>query len=563
MIKLKGILEGKVLSVFDFDDTIAKSDAWVYVMRGNRIVKKLDPAEFAVYKPRPGEEFDFREFDRKIRNPRLIKRNADLLVKQLDKARRASKGSRKVTILTARRLGQPVTSFLKTMGIDAYVVPLGSADPKKKADWIEKQINKGYDTVYFMDDSPKNISAVDSMLKRYPNVRSITKLIKEELLTEGKLGDCYQAGGKLIMDMFGDKEHKLVHGMVNGQGALEGMRYGHCWVESRNTILDHSNGRKLEIPKDLYYAIGRINPKECKYYTPEEAAKFMVDEGHWGPWEMSGDTIMAEEIPDRKSEIGKQDMKISPSELDDIESKLMMGEVDYHSKLSRGHKPDYYQLGTSEFKPFDKSRDDIEENITQNLIDAWKKETSSSELKMFCKRDGCGPAALDLKSFAKERGIELKRIEGFFHADKVASEKKDFTPEMKDEFLDQGGNFNNPKEREEWVENSKYSNQWKFIPHYWLEDDKGNIYDPVGQEQFIDMGYAKDLNKERYTLTDEVNENFADGKKPGRKGISKRVGIPKGATLTQLAKLAKAKGEKGRMARWQLNMRRGKKKKKS
>ena len=30
----------------------------------------------------------------------------------------------------------------------------------------------------------------------------------------------------------------------------------------------------------------------------------------------------------------------------------------------------------------------------------------------------------------------------------------------------------------------------------------------------------------------------------------------------KLAKLAKAKGEKGRMARWQLNMRRGKKKKK-
>ena len=59
------------------------------------------------------------------------------------------------------------------------------------------------------------------------------------------------------------------------------------------------------------------------------------------------------------------------------------------------------------------------------------------------------------------------------------------------------------------------------------------------------------------------DENFADGKNPGRKGISKRVGIPKGATLTQLAKLAKSKGEKGRMARWQLNMRRGKKKKKS
>jgi len=57
-----------------------------------------------------------------------------------------------------------------------------------------------------------------------------------------------------------------------------------------------------------------------------------------------------------------------------------------------------------------------------------------------------------------------------------------------------------------------------------------------------------------------MDENFKDGKNPGRKGISKRVGIPKNATIAQLEKLAKAKGEKGRMARWQLNMRRGKKK---
>jgi len=179
MIKLKDILkEGKVLSVFDFDDTIAKSDAWIYVTRGGRTIKKLDPAQFAVYTPRPGEAFDFKDFDRTIRNPRLIKQNADLLRNQLDKARKAAKGSRKVTILTARRLGQPVTSFLKTVGIDAYVVPLGSADPQLKADWIEQQIKKGYDTIYFMDDSNKNISAVDNMLKQYPNVQSITKLIK-------------------------------------------------------------------------------------------------------------------------------------------------------------------------------------------------------------------------------------------------------------------------------------------------------------------------------------------------------------------------------------------------
>ena len=61
---------------------------------------------------------------------------------------------------------------------------------------------------------------------------------------------------------------------------------------------------------------------------------------------------------------------------------------------------------------------------------------------------------------------------------------------------------------------------------------------------------------------DLVRENFADGKNPGRKGLSRRVGIPKKATLAQLAKIAKnSTGERRRMAQWQLNMRRGRKRK--
>jgi hypothetical protein len=59
-----------------------------------------------------------------------------------------------------------------------------------------------------------------------------------------------------------------------------------------------------------------------------------------------------------------------------------------------------------------------------------------------------------------------------------------------------------------------------------------------------------------------ITENFADGKKPGRKGLSKRVGIPKKASLSQLQKIASSStGERRRMAQWQLNMRRGKAKK--
>ena len=57
-----------------------------------------------------------------------------------------------------------------------------------------------------------------------------------------------------------------------------------------------------------------------------------------------------------------------------------------------------------------------------------------------------------------------------------------------------------------------------------------------------------------------VSENFADGKGPGRKGDSQRHGIPKKATMAQLEKAAKAPGRKGQLARWQINMRRGRKK---
>ena len=47
---------------------------------------------------------------------------------------------------------------------------------EKKADYIENEIKKGYSTIYFMDDSPKNIRAVDALKRKYPKVKLITKL---------------------------------------------------------------------------------------------------------------------------------------------------------------------------------------------------------------------------------------------------------------------------------------------------------------------------------------------------------------------------------------------------
>jgi GNAT superfamily N-acetyltransferase len=55
-----------------------------------------------------------------------------------------------------------------------------------------------------------------------------------------------------------------------------------------------------------------------------------------------------------------------------------------------------------------------------------------------------------------------------------------------------------------------------------------------------------------------LNENFADGKNPGRKGLAKRSGVNTKASVSSLRKTAKnSSGEKQRMAHWLANMKAG------
>ena len=59
-----------------------------------------------------------------------------------------------------------------------------------------------------------------------------------------------------------------------------------------------------------------------------------------------------------------------------------------------------------------------------------------------------------------------------------------------------------------------------------------------------------------------TNENFADGKKPGRKGLAKRMGVPTKASVGKLRSIAKhSTGERARMAHWMANMKSGRAKK--
>jgi hypothetical protein len=173
MIKLKSLLEfkGKTLHVYDFDDTLAKSEAFIYVHKPNGQTITLTPEEYAVYEEQAGDKFDFSDFNRMLRKARPINRNMQLIRKSLNDP------TVKTTILTARAIAFPIRHFFKkTFGIEPYVVAVGSSDPLKKSNWIEKHLRKGYNNVFFTDDSLKNLAAVDKLKDKYPNANIVTKV---------------------------------------------------------------------------------------------------------------------------------------------------------------------------------------------------------------------------------------------------------------------------------------------------------------------------------------------------------------------------------------------------
>jgi hypothetical protein len=165
--------EDKKLRVFDFDDTLVKTSSFIYITHKSGAKSKLTPGQYAVYKEKPGDKFDFRDFEQ-VKNPKVIKAYFELL------KRMAADSNKAVYILTARAAYQPVHNFVRDSGIkDVFVVALGDNNPESKADWIEKEIKtNGYDNIYFADDSSKNVDAVRRRLNNYPSIRKKIQLVK-------------------------------------------------------------------------------------------------------------------------------------------------------------------------------------------------------------------------------------------------------------------------------------------------------------------------------------------------------------------------------------------------
>ncbi len=172
------------MHIYDFDETIARVETPIpYTVESleGKIIEKGETTSIEFEKTKDnlkdshGENikinWDFKAFAKLISKGTLNNKIFQKLLKSIENP------NAKVTILTARAVGLPVTQFLKDQGIWAYVVPLGlnkekgqSVTGEDKANWIEKRIKDITKKVIFIDDAPENRKAIYTLRDKYPNI---------------------------------------------------------------------------------------------------------------------------------------------------------------------------------------------------------------------------------------------------------------------------------------------------------------------------------------------------------------------------------------------------------
>ena len=80
------------------------------------------------------------------------------------------------------------------------------------------------------------------------------------------------------------KNAKLVHGYPTLQTEPYA-KYGHAWIEVGNKVYDPTHKPVVKMPKEAYYALGQIDPKECVSYSKAQAKWKLASTGIYGPWE--------------------------------------------------------------------------------------------------------------------------------------------------------------------------------------------------------------------------------------------------------------------------------------
>ena len=156
----------KKARVFDFDDTLAKTNSNVLYTLPDGTTGSLDATQFAEQfseLQEAGATFDYSEFSQ-------VKDGSKGPLATLAKRFTEAKGDRDVFVLTARPAESAIAiqEFLRaTLGISIplqNITGLANGKPGAKAMWVAEKVSEGYNDVFFADDVAANVKAVADML---------------------------------------------------------------------------------------------------------------------------------------------------------------------------------------------------------------------------------------------------------------------------------------------------------------------------------------------------------------------------------------------------------------
>jgi len=212
IIASRAIRKRKGISVWDFDDTLAKSKSNVLFTSPDGKKGKLNAEEFAKEGAnllREGYTFDFSEFSKVVKGEK-----GPFFQKFVDRIKKF--GIKDNFILTARPVDSNIAiqAFLKSQGLNIplkNITGLANSTSEAKALWIAEKVGEGYNDFYFADDHLENVQAVDNMLEQFDVKRDVQQAKRQfsETMSDDFNSILEEVIGVLAGKKFGKQAAKL------------------------------------------------------------------------------------------------------------------------------------------------------------------------------------------------------------------------------------------------------------------------------------------------------------------------------------------------------------------
>jgi hypothetical protein len=210
------------ISVFDFDDTLARTKEKVIVNKADGSTIEISAAKFAEQASElqsNGAKFDFSNFENVSKGTQKGPL-ADLALKRQGKF-----GSKDIFVLTARPqiAATGIKTFLDGIGLNLpleNITGLEDGSPQAKAGWVVSKAAEGYNDFYFADDAIGNVKAVSKVLDQI----DVKSKVQQAKASKGKvfktvMNDIVQ--GKTGIDKYKDYSSARAQTVGKGKGTFD------------------------------------------------------------------------------------------------------------------------------------------------------------------------------------------------------------------------------------------------------------------------------------------------------------------------------------------------------